>query len=293
MRRSACLILKARSSSSTLGASGVHRVGRKSITCSLSTQIMEMYSYIFPSGCVSVARYALALRWLTDFNTAGYAAVVAVQALLLMLVAAVSSNEAAFRSRWSGWWLLTPAALVLLEAVQHRFPFGGFPLSAFGYSQTDGPFMAAAPLGGTLLVTALATVAGAVVTAVIFGPRRARAASVVAVVVVLAVPAFASTIVDDTAEGSLDVVLVQGGGPVGFARSIPIRLIRPAGTYRLPTISPGTLIWFCCPKTSSISTAQSTGRALMQLSLNWPGNSTRTSSSELPNLRINISGTHP
>ena len=102
MRRSACLFLKARSSSSTLGASGVHRVGRKSITCSLSTQIMEMYSYIFPSGCVSVAHYALALRWLTDFNTAGYAAVVAVQALLLMLVAAVSSNEAAFRSRWSG-----------------------------------------------------------------------------------------------------------------------------------------------------------------------------------------------
>lgn len=121
---------------------------------------MEMYSYIFPSGCVSVAHYALALRWLTDFNTAGYAAVVAVQALLLMLVAAVSSNEAAFRSRWSGWWLLTPAALVLLEAVQHRFPFGGFPLSAFGYSQTDGPFMAAAPLGGALLVTALAAVAG-------------------------------------------------------------------------------------------------------------------------------------
>lgn len=167
-------------------------------------------------GLGGVAHYALALRWLTDFNTAGYAAVVVVQALLLMLVAAVSPNEAAFRSRWSGWWLLTPAALVLLEAVQHRFPFGGFPLSAFGYSQTDGPFMAAAPLGGTLLVTALAAVAGAVVTAVIFGPRRARAASVVAVVVVLAVPAFAPTIVDDTAEGSLDVVLVQGGGPRGL-----------------------------------------------------------------------------
>ena len=42
-------------------------------------------------GLAGVAHYALALRWLTDFNTAGYAAVVAVQALLLMLVAAVSS----------------------------------------------------------------------------------------------------------------------------------------------------------------------------------------------------------
>ena len=30
--------------------------------------------------------------------------------------------------------------------------------------------------------------------------------------------------------------------PAGFARSIPIRLIRPAGTYRLPKISPGTLV---------------------------------------------------
>ena len=122
-------------------------------------------------GLGGVAHYALALRWLTDFNTAGYAAVVAVQALLLMLVAAVSPNEAAFRSRWSGWWLLTPAALVLLEAVQHRFPFGGFPLSAFGYSQTRTPRRRPAtfPLrrdGGTWARASMAVA----ITAAIAGP---------------------------------------------------------------------------------------------------------------------------
>ncbi|MCS5480585.1 apolipoprotein N-acyltransferase [Corynebacterium sp. YIM 101645] len=163
-----------------------------------------------------VVHYALALRWLTDFNTAGYVAVVAIQTLLLMLVAAVSSSEPAFRRRWPVWWLLTPAALVMLEAVQHRFPFGGFPLPAFGYSQADGPFMAAAPLGGTLLATALAAVAGAVVAAVILEPRRARGLSVVAIVVVLAVPGFAPAIVDDAVEDTLKVVLVQGGGPRGL-----------------------------------------------------------------------------
>src|SRR5699024_10120854 len=68
------------------------------------------------AGFGGVVHEALALLLFADFNCAVYAAVVAVQALLLMLVAAVSSNEAAFRSRWSGWSLLTPAALVLLEA---------------------------------------------------------------------------------------------------------------------------------------------------------------------------------
>lgn len=167
-------------------------------------------------GLCGVVHYAIALDWLADFNVAGYIAVVALQALLLTLVAAVSRSDITFRQNWSGWWLLTPAALVVLEAVQHRFPFGGFPLPAFGLSQPDGPFMAAAPLGGSLLVTALAAISGAGVAAVILGPRRTRRISVAAVVGALAVPLAAPVAVGDAAEGTLDVVLVQGGGPRGL-----------------------------------------------------------------------------
>ncbi len=90
-------------------------------------------------GLGGVVHYAIALDWLADFNVAGYIAVVALQALLLTLVAAVSRSDITFRQNWSGWWLLTPAALVVLEAVQHRFPFGDFPLPAFWLSQPDGP----------------------------------------------------------------------------------------------------------------------------------------------------------
>lgn len=167
-------------------------------------------------GLGGVVHYAIALSWLSDFNVAGYAAVVVFQTLLLVLVAAASPSNPAFRRSWSGWWLLTPAALVLLEAVQHRFPFGGFPLPAFGLSQPDGPFMAAAPVGGHLLVTALAAVVGAGVAAVIIGPRQSRRTSAVALVGTLAVPLSAPAVMENTAEGSLDVVLVQGGGPRGL-----------------------------------------------------------------------------
>ncbi|UUZ43852.1 hypothetical protein LP422_14055 [Janibacter limosus] len=103
-----------------------------------------------------VVHYGIALRWLTDFTGAGYPAVVALETALLVLVATVSlggptrPGAVTRRHGWPGWWLATPAALVLLEAVQNRFPFGGFPLPALGFSRVDGPFPGAAPVGGSL-----------------------------------------------------------------------------------------------------------------------------------------------
>lgn len=168
-----------------------------------------------------VVHYGITLRWLTDFTVPGYVGAVALEAALLVVVAAVSlgsprpSGAVTRRHGCLGWWLTTPAALVLLEAVQHRFPFGGFPLPSLGFSQVDGPFLGAAPVGGSLMVSGLAALTGAAVTALLVGSSRTRAVAAVSAVLALAVPPVLPDSPGTEASGTLDAVIVQGGGARG------------------------------------------------------------------------------
>ncbi len=160
--------------------------------------------------------YFLALRWLIDFHGGGYIAVAVLQTLLLVPVAAVSVSDPSFRQRFAGWWLLPSAALVLLEVVQHRFPFGGFPLPALGLSLSESPFLAVAPVGGALMVTALAAVSGAAIAAVILGTRSQKLRVLPALFIIAAVVSCAPAIANQDVEEVLDVAVVQGGGPRGL-----------------------------------------------------------------------------
>ncbi len=159
--------------------------------------------------------YVVALRWMTDFSPPGYVAVAVLETVLLTAVAAASPGRSA--GRWPGWWLVAPAALVLLEAVQYRFPFGGFPLPALGLSLTDGPFLAVAPLGGALFVTALAALTGgALVGVLVAGGGRTRLVAAATAVVAVGLPIALSSAAMTRDAGSLDAVIVQGGGPRGL-----------------------------------------------------------------------------
>lgn len=90
--------------------------------------------------------YGTTLPWLVDFSPPGYVAMALFETALLALAAPTAVH----------WWVL-PAALVLLEAAQARVPLGGeFPLPGLAHSQPDGPFVLAAPLGGSLLVVGAA-----------------------------------------------------------------------------------------------------------------------------------------
>jgi apolipoprotein N-acyltransferase len=149
--------------------------------------------------------YGSTLPWLLDFSSAGYVALVLLETALLAGAAAATAR----------WWTL-PAVLVLLEAVQARFPFGGFPLPGLVYSQPGGPFALAAPLGGALLVLGLSATAGAALAALaVVSPLRRRLASGVALAAVTAGPLAAGAAVTTAPAGSLDAAVVQGGGPRG------------------------------------------------------------------------------
>ena len=159
--------------------------------------------------------YGSSLRWLTGFSVPGYlAATVLETALLAAALGLIPTARAGHGS--GGWWTL-PAALVLLEAVQTRFPFGGFPLSALAYSQLNGPFALAAPLGGSLVVTALSAIAGVGLAAlglVRGGWRRVVVVGTAAALV--GVPIAVGAALRTTPVGVLDAAVVQGGGPRGL-----------------------------------------------------------------------------
>lgn len=161
-----------------------------------------------------VTFYAPTLTWLTDFSVPGYVAVTALETALL--AAAVALAPGAGSGRWSGGWWTLPAALVLLEAVQARFPLGGFPLPGLVLSQPGGPFAAAAPLGGSLLVAALAATSGAALAALMVGRRGRRVTTAVAALAVAVVPLVVGSAVTTQPAGRLDAAVVQGGGPRGI-----------------------------------------------------------------------------
>ena len=157
--------------------------------------------------------YASTLSWLTDFSPPGFVAMVVLETALL--AGACALVPAGGAGRWGGGWWGLPAVLVLLEALQTRFPLGGFPLPALSLSQAGGPFAAAAPLGGALAVTGTAAAAGLAVAAVLAGRGRARVAVTGVALLVAVVPVAAGAVVRTAPAGTLDVAIVQGGGPRG------------------------------------------------------------------------------
>lgn len=157
--------------------------------------------------------YGLTLTWVTDFNSAGYVALALLETVLLAV--AVALVPAGRSRRFGGWWAL-PAALVILQAVQERLPFGGFPLAAFAHGQVDGPFLAAAPLGGSLLVTAAAASSGVALAAIVSEHGRRRVLLPGVAIAVAVVPVLVGAAVTTREVGTMDAAIVQGGGPRGL-----------------------------------------------------------------------------
>lgn len=112
---------------------------------------------------------------------------------------------------------------MLREATQLRFPFGGFPLPGLALSQPDGPLAIAAPLGGSLLVTALAATSVVALAALIVMPGRRRritaAGGVVAVVRATLIAGSATT----RTIATVDVAIIRGGG-LGGVLADPARV---------------------------------------------------------------------
>jgi apolipoprotein N-acyltransferase len=141
--------------------------------------------------------------WMLDFTLPGYAVVLGLWALFWG-VAAVACPP----GRWR--WLALPAAAVLAELLRWSWPFGGQPLATIPMSQVSSPLAPTVRLLGPLLLVALVVVVGVAIDALVAGARRTGAVALAGVVVAVML---AAATPHGHATETIDVALVQGGGP--------------------------------------------------------------------------------
>lgn len=146
---------------------------------------------------------AIGELWMFDLTPPGYVFVFVVFGAGYGLVAvAAGSNDHRL--------ILLPAGFVLYEWIRWSFPFGGVPLATVPMTQVASPLAKVLPLGGALLLTAVTVATGLTVLVVVQQRWKIAGTMFGAVIVLLAIGAIAP---NGTTIGTIDVAVVQGGGP--------------------------------------------------------------------------------
>jgi apolipoprotein N-acyltransferase len=141
--------------------------------------------------------------WMLDFTLPGYGVVLALWGGFWAFAAVACPPG---RRRWPA----LVGATVLAEFLRWSWPFGGQPLATVAMTQAGAPLGPTVRLLGPLLLVALVVGVGVALDAVTSGARRTGALALAGVVAVVLLAAVAP---DGRATGTLDVALVQGGGP--------------------------------------------------------------------------------
>jgi apolipoprotein N-acyltransferase len=113
-----------------------------------------------------------------------------------------------------GWRIVArPAAHTLAEALRFSFPFGGVPLATLAISQSAGPLVVVARVGGAILLTWVTFQIGFAIGAATTRQWRVPAIALATVGTIAAVAVIAPT--GHATGRSLRIAVVQGGGPQG------------------------------------------------------------------------------
>ena len=174
-----------------------------------------------------LALFGPTLFWITEFHVVGFVALLLLESSFFVAACAAVPGRrppGGRRVQPLPALLALPGAFVLAELARGNMPFGGLPMGGIPLGQAAGPLAPAARLGGPLLVTALAVLAGAALAAA--GARRWRAGGALAAVV-LGLAGAGSVVPDGRDPGGpeqsaagaprrLRVAVVQGGGQRGF-----------------------------------------------------------------------------
>jgi apolipoprotein N-acyltransferase len=127
-----------------------------------STTLAGGFGYGFLFG---LAFYLPLLPWIGGFVGAFPWFVLSVLEALFPALFGLAAVAVRRRSAWPFWFA---ALWTLQEWLKSTVPFGGFPWGVVGFSQTDGPLLAIAQLGGAPLLSFAVVLTGFSLAALIF-----------------------------------------------------------------------------------------------------------------------------
>jgi apolipoprotein N-acyltransferase len=127
-----------------------------------STTLAGGFGYGFLFG---LAFYLPLLPWIGGFVGASPWFVLCVLESLFPALFGLAAVAVRRRSAWPFWFA---ALWALLEWLKSTVPFGGFPWGVVGFSQTEGPLLAIARLGGAPLLSFAVVLTGFSLAAITF-----------------------------------------------------------------------------------------------------------------------------
>lgn len=154
-------------------------------------------------GLFAVGWFLPSVIWMIDFTPPGYV-------IVLLLWGGFWAGAAAACPPGRLRWLALPGLVVATELLRWSWPFGGQPLSTVAMTQAAAPMGGTVRLLGPLLLAGLVAAVGVALDAL---RERSLRVAIPVLAGVLVVMALATVAPDGTPTGTLDVALVQGGGP--------------------------------------------------------------------------------
>ncbi len=158
-------------------------------------------------GLATLVWMSTAMLWLWDMTPPGYVAACVIFATWFAVAGAVTPAD--WRRR-----LVLPAAVVLVEWFRWSWPFGGTPLANMALSQLDAPWATMLRVTGPLGLVAAAVVGGQLVAQLVNARvERPQVRGLLPAGAVVALALAGALHPRASIDGTIDVALVQGGGP--------------------------------------------------------------------------------
>lgn len=208
------------------------------------------YGFLFTAGIFLAGTYWLyhtihevghAPAWIAIFLMFGMIAIIGGYCALLGYAIARWLPRAGL----SGSMLVVPAAWTLLEWFRGWF-LSGFPWFALGYSQTDTPLAAFAPIGGVYTMSLLVAISAGAIVILISGATRARIVAAAVIVVIWGTGAILKHQDWTQPVGSpVTVAIVQGAVPQDVKWSVEYRdsTLRLYRDLTLPHLGKDIILW--------------------------------------------------
>ena len=144
--------------------------------------------------------------WMIDLTPPGWIAASLIHSSFLAVgIALVPPRK--------GRQLALVGIMTLVELARWRFPFGGVPLASIPIGQASGPIAPLSKVAGPLLIVAVVTSAGCLMSTIIKTPKKAVKVLTKALIITVGLGTLTAFAPNGHEVENINIAVVQGGGP--------------------------------------------------------------------------------